>query len=163
MVNSETDQNYLMEVIDLSDNDHINALLSLMNDYMFDDMGLKSQLPSVLGEKIIEGLKRQNNYTGFLLKSKDKYVALANCFIGFSTFKAKQLINIHDFVVTPDFRKKGAGKSLLEFIKSYSKEKDFCKVTLEVRDDNYKAQRLYKNTGFEDCKPPMYFWENIIY
>ncbi len=153
---------YIFEIIDLNNVDHVNALKALMNEYMLDDMGLGSALPTELGEKIIEGLKIQNNYTGFLLKCDNEYVALANCFIGFSTFKAKQLLNIHDFVVTPEYRRKGAGYELLNSITKYSKDKNYGKVTLEVRKDNEKAMNLYIKAGFKDCNPRMYFWENIL-
>ncbi len=148
--------------VDLNNSEHQKGLLSLMDDYMQDDMGLKSSLPEELGIRIISGLKSQNNYLGFLIKFNSQFVALANCFVGFSTFKAKQLINIHDFVVSPSFRKMHVGSFLLQSIVSYGKKNDFCKVTLEVRDDNPKAQKLYKQTGFKDCNPPMYFWECVF-
>ncbi len=147
--------------IELGNPEHVKGLLSLMDDYMQDDMGLKSSLPEDLATRIISGLKLQTNYLGFLVRSNNQFVALANCFVGFSTFKAKQLINIHDFVVSPLFRKKHVGSFLLQSIVDYGKEFGFCKVTLEVRDDNGKAQKLYKQIGFNDCNPPMYFWECV--
>ncbi len=153
---------YTFEIIDMDNGRHTHALLALMNDYMLDDMGLGSELPKDLGVKIIEGLQKQNNYTGFLLKYGSDYVALANCFVGFSTFKAKQILNIHDFVVTPDYRQKGAGYQLLNSIIRYSKKNDYGKVTLEVRKDNDKAMKLYAKSGFKDCHPRMYFWENVL-
>ncbi len=153
---------YTYDVIDLKRKEHRDALVSLMNDYMLDEMGLGRELSEDLADKIISGLQKQNNYIGFLLKTDKKYVALANCFVGFSTFKAKKLLNIHDFVVTPEYRKRGAGYTLLNKISEYSRLKDFCKVTLEVRDDNFNAMSLYKKTGFQDCNPRMYFWENLL-
>ncbi|MCW3804863.1 GNAT family N-acetyltransferase [Plebeiibacterium marinum] len=153
---------YTYDVIDLKRKEHRDALVSLMNDYMLDEMGLGRELSEDLADKIISGLQKQNNYIGFLLKTDKKYVALANCFVGFSTFKAKKLLNIHDFVVTPEYRKRGAGYTLLNKISEYSRLKDFCKVTLEVRDDNFNAMNLYKKTGFQDCNPRMYFWENLL-
>ncbi len=153
---------YSFEIIDINKEAHINALLALMNDYMLDDMGLNAELPADLGEKIILGLQKQNNYTGFLLKDDQDYIALANCFIGFSTFKAKQILNIHDFIVTPGYRGKGAGYELLQQINDYCRSNNYGKVTLEVRNDNEKAMKLYLKSGFKDCNPRMYFWENIL-
>ena len=153
---------YSMEIIDVNDKQHLQALLSLMNDYMLDDMGLNAELPLELGDRIIKGLQQQNNYMGFLLKEGDLYVALANCFISFSTFKAKQVLNIHDFVVTPGYRRKGAGYTLLNHINDYCKQNNYGKVTLEVRNDNEKAMKLYLKCGFKDCNPRMYFWENTL-
>ncbi len=153
---------FLFEKIDLNKSEHVDGLLSLMNDYMLDPMGLNAPLDDELAIKIIAGLKVQSNYLGFLVKSDHQFVALANCFVGFSTFKAKQLINIHDFIVTPSHRKNKAGNFLMDSIINYGKNNGFCKVTLEVRDDNVKAQNLYKKTGYKECNPPMYFWENVF-
>ncbi len=155
-------EEFQFEQVDLSIKNHREALLSLMNDYMMDDMGMNAPLSINLGEKIIKGLKEQNNYLGFLLKYQGEYVSLANCFRAFSTFKAKPLINIHDFIVTPLHRKIGAGKAMLDAIAMYGEQNGFCKVTLEVRNDNEKAQRLYKKCGFVDCDPPMYFWQKTL-
>ncbi len=153
---------YSVEIINVNDKEQTDALLSLMNDYMLDDMGLNAELPAELGHRIIKGLQLQNNYIGFLLKEGDRYVALANCFVVFSTFKAKQVLNIHDFVVTPDYRRKGAGYTLLNNINDYCKQNNYGKVTLEVRKDNEKAMKLYIKSGFKDCNPRMYFWENTL-
>jgi ribosomal protein S18 acetylase RimI-like enzyme len=37
-------------------------------------------------------------------------------------------------------------------------EIDCSKITLEVRENNHRAQKLYKNLGFENCQPKMFFW-----
>ena len=162
MVVASNLKKFEMVLVDLNNSTHKNAFLSLMNDYMLDNMGLNEPLPVELGERIVKGLMQQSNYLGFLLKDDDNYIALANSFIGFSTFKAKQLINIHDFIVTPDSRKYGAGKALLDSIAVYAKENEYCKITLEVRYDNEKAQSLYKKVGYLECNPPMHFWQKSL-
>lgn len=162
MVEDERSNLFGVEVIDLNNSIHVNAFLSLMNDYMLDDMGLNSSLPSDLGDSIINGLLEQSNYIGFLLKHGTEFVALANCFVSFSTFKAKRLINIHDFIVSPQKRNMGAGRVLLNAISNYGLQRDCCKITLEVRYDNNIAQSLYRNVGFTDCNPPMHFWQKVL-
>ncbi|WP_282038823.1 GNAT family N-acetyltransferase [Saccharicrinis aurantiacus] len=144
--------------IDINTPSHQAAIIELMNDYMLDEMGLGAPMKAGLAEKIIAGLKEQPNYLGFLYFDGKEFVALANCFVAFSTFKAKQLFNIHDYVVHQKYRGKGYGRSFLKAIKDYGAEHDFCKITLEVRHDNPKAQGLYKSLKFEESNPPMYFW-----
>lgn len=148
--------------VNLEDPVHCEKLLSLLNDYMQDDMGTNGPMPEDLGPKIIEGLKKHKAYIGFFVCSGDDFVALANCNLNCSTWKARFLINIHDFIVSPAHRKQGIGRFLLNNIENYSKEKGYCKINLEVRKDNKKAQRLYRKTGFNDCKPPMHFWQKNI-
>ena len=146
--------------VNLENEEHCFAVLNLLNEYMVDEMGIGEPMPVKLGPKIIEGLKNHSAYLGFLVKNEDEYAALANCNLVFSTWQAKPLINIHDFIVSPNFRNKGVGLFLLKQIEKFAREMDCCRVNLEVRKDNYKAQNLYKKAGFKECDPPNYFWEN---
>ncbi len=146
--------------VDLKNEKHRTALIHLLNDYMLDEMGIGKQMPDDLGPKIVEGLKKHSGYLGFFVCIAEDFVALANCNLVFSTWKAKPLINIHDFIVSPEFRKKGVGLFLLKSIENYAKENGYCRINLEVRHDNYKAQNLYKKAGFKECDPSNYFWEN---
>ncbi|WP_163716850.1 GNAT family N-acetyltransferase [Mangrovibacterium lignilyticum] len=145
--------------IDLNNEEHVDALISLLDCYMLDPMGNNAPMPAGLGPKIISGLRDYPSYLGFLTKADERYAALANCNRNFSTFKAKPLINIHDFIVHPDFRGKGVGQFLLDEIAAYGEKNGFCRVNLEVRHDNVNAQKLYRKSSFGECNPPMYFWE----
>lgn len=148
--------------VDLENPNHCKQLLHLLNDYMEDEMGISQSLPESLGPKIIAGLKKHPGYIGFFVCIENNYAALANCNLNFSTWAAKPLINIHDFVVSPKYRKQGVGKFLMNGIEDFATTKGYCKINLEVRNDNVKAQALYKKMGFVECEPPMYFWQKII-
>lgn len=146
--------------VDLTNEEHCNAVVSLLNDYMLDEMGIGEAMPHGLDTTIIEGLKRHQAYLGFMVFIESKFVGLANCNLNFSTWKAKPLINIHDLIVAPDYRKRGVGLFLLKGIEDYAKKQGYCRINLEVRHDNYKAQNLYRKAGFNECDPNNYFWEN---
>ena len=77
--------------------------------------------------------------------------------MGYSTFNAKPLINIHDIIVKKEYRNMGVAKKILEKIVEYGKDTGCCKITLEVRIDNEIANHLYKNSGFIQSDPPMKF------
>jgi ribosomal protein S18 acetylase RimI-like enzyme len=89
-------------------------------------------------------------------------IGLATCFINFSTFKAKPYLNIHDIIISSEFRGKGLGKNLLQKIIEIANERGYCKVTLEVRVDNTHAKTLYQNLGFKDTEPVMHFWTKTL-
>jgi ribosomal protein S18 acetylase RimI-like enzyme len=129
---------------------------------MEDEMGIRKSMPKELGFRIIEGLKKHTAYLGFFVCINEEFAALANCNLNYSTWQAKFLINIHDFIVAPLYRKQGVGEFLLREIENYAKEKGYCKLNLEVRNDNLNAQKLYSKVGFSDCEPPMFFWQNVI-
>lgn len=155
-------QNKKLIQVNLNNKVHCSKLLELLNAYMEDEMGISRSMPSELGPKIIKGLKQHTAYLGFFVCFKNEFAALANCNLNYSTWQAKSLINIHDFIVHPLFRKQGVGEFLLNEMETYAKEKDYCKLNLEVRNDNLKAQNLYRKVGYSDCEPPMYVWQKVL-
>ena len=138
---------------------HTKAILKITNAYALDKMGGGEPLTKYVHEHLIEGLKNFPGTRVFLAFMGDEAVGLANCFVGFSTFYAKPLINIHDLAVLPEFRGKGIGQKLLDAVVDYAKAQDFCKVTLEVLPDN-PAKKLYERSGFES--PYLFMSKKIV-
>jgi len=145
--------------VDLHNPVHCDQVIKLLNDYMNDHMGNNRPMPKELGPQIVSGLKQHSGFLGFFVLAGEQFAGLANCNVNFSTFQAKPLINIHDFIVAPECRNIGAGSFLLQEIISYASKKGFCRVNLEVREDNANAKALYRKMGFTDCVPKMMFWE----
>ena len=154
--------NRTFDVVDINNEEHCAAVLSLLNDYMEDKMGMVKAMPEKLGPEIINGLRKHKAYLGFFVKVDGNYAALANCNLNYSTWQAKFLINIHDFVVSPSYRKQGIGHFLLSKVDAYAKQNDYCKLTLEVREDNIEARNLYAKIGFVPTKPRMSFIQKAI-
>jgi len=125
------------------------AVLAMVDAYSRDAMGDGKPLDPDVRAQLIPGLRRHPTTLIFLAFDGDQPIGVAVCFIGFSTFAAKPLINIHDFVVLPTSRGKGIGRHLLEAIETKAKELGCCKLTLEVMDKNHQAVRLYQAAGFE--------------
>lgn len=146
-------------IINLNVKQDQQALFTLMNAYMMDKMGIEEELSSEHFKQILIGLQQQCNYRGIVVTKDDEAVGLANCFVNFSTFKAKPLLNIHDFIILPKYRELGIGRYLMQSVKQFSKANKHCKITLEVREDNTIAQSLYQSECFTECQPNMLFWE----
>lgn len=142
--------------VNLNQPEHASAVLQITNRYAKDPMGDGRPLSDSVKEDVIEELKKFKLYTGFLAFVEGEAAGLANCFYGFSTFKAARLINIHDLAVQPKYRSMGVGQALIDSIVKKAREKNCCKVTLEVREDN-RARNLYEREGFSYGKPTMYF------
>ncbi len=148
---------------DFENPQHCRAVIDLMNHYMNDTMG--GNLPphkTETAEKMIQGLKNHPTAIVLLAVYHGEFVGLSNSFINFGTFAAKLFINIHDIVVLNKYRKTGIGRKLMEANMKKAEQLHCGKITLEVREDNKKAQSLYKNLGFADSKPMMYFWTKHI-
>ena len=125
------------------------AVLAMVDAYSRDAMGDGKPLDPDVRAQLIAGLRRHPTTLIFLAFDGDQPIGVAVCFIGFSTFAAKPLINIHDFVVLPTSRGKGIGRQLLEAVETKAKQLGCCKLTLEVMDKNHQAVRIYQAAGFE--------------
>lgn len=75
-------------------------------------------------------------------------VGIAVCFVGFSTFAARTLINIHDLAVAPTHRGRGIGRMLMEAVERKARAMGACKITLEVLENNVRARSVYAEAGF---------------
>jgi ribosomal protein S18 acetylase RimI-like enzyme len=135
---------------DLTDTQHQTAIVQLIDAYARDPMGDGQDLPADVRDGLISGLRQHPTSLVFLAFDGATPVGVAVCFIGFSTFAARPLINIHDLAVIPDYRGRGIGRLLLERVEAKGHDLGCCKLTLEVREDNHRAQRLYQRFGFGD-------------
>ena len=133
---------------DLSLPAHQEAVLAMVDAYSGDAMGDGKPLDPDVRAQLIPGLRKHPTTLIFLAFDGDQPIGAAVCFIGFSTFVAKPLINIHDFVVLPTSRGKGIGRQLLEAVETKAKQLGCCKLTLEVMDKNHQAVRMYLAAGF---------------
>jgi ribosomal protein S18 acetylase RimI-like enzyme len=102
---------------------------------------------------LIDGLIAHGHTRVYLAFEEDVPAGLAICFVGFSTFKARPLLNVHDLAVAPEFRGRGIGKALLDAAADDARRLGYCKLTLEVRADNHKALELYRRAGFRTSEP----------
>ena len=142
-------------------------LVELLDAYATDPMGGGEPLASETRTNLANELaKLASAFTVFCFVD-GKPAALANCFEGFSTFKCKPIINIHDFPVKPEFRGLGLSQKLLDEIEVRAKAKGACKITLEVLEGNKVAQNAYLKHGFSgyELDPKMgkaMFWEKPL-
>lgn len=147
---------------DYHDRKHCSDIMYLTNSYAEDEMGGAEPLPNKKLIQMIKGLRETSNAFTLIAYENNRPVGIANCFIGFSTFEAKKLINIHDLAVIPEQRSRGIGEKLLERIQKKARRLKCCKLTLEVRKDN-PARFLYERFGFENGDPGMLFMTKEYY
>ena len=75
-------------------------------------------------------------------------MGVAVCFVGFSTFKARPLVNIHDLGVLAAHRGRGIGTRLMAAVEAKARALGCCKLTLEVFEHNRRARQVYAKLGF---------------
>lgn len=152
----------IFELCDFSNPVHLEVVGFLLNHYMQDPMGdhppLNPEELTLLAEKLAE---RPHAFI-LLMQWDGKYVGMSTCFELLSTFKIKPYLYIHDFIVHGNFRGLKLGRKLMEKLVDIAQDRNYCKITLEVREDNEAALALYRNMGFVECEPKMYFWTKTL-
>lgn len=138
---------------DLSDPSHQNGILELLNMYASEPLQGGQPLGQDVQSRLIAGLISQSNGRYFLALQGDRPVGVAICFVGFSTFRALPLLNVHDLAVHRDFRGQGLGTQLLNAAEQEAIRLGCCRLTLEVQHENVSARRLYERIGFDSGGP----------
>ena len=158
-----------IEIIDadLANVDHQNAVIAMLDAYMQDPMEGGTPMPEATKRDLIPGLRAHPSCYVFLAYRDRIPVGVSVCFLGFSTFNARPLINIHDIFVDSSLRGKGIGRMLLEKIETKARVLKCCRLTLEVRQDNHVARGLYRKAGFDPVvvgpkNIPMEFWRKPL-
>jgi GNAT superfamily N-acetyltransferase len=136
---------------DLSRLDHQRDVVALTDAYARDPMGNGAPLPQEVIERLIPGLRGHPTTLILLAYSGPEAVGIATCFLGFSTFRGRPLVNVHDLAVLPGHRGGGIGRRLLEAVERKARALGCCKVTLEVLENNAVARRLYAGAGFSQA------------
>lgn len=136
---------------DLALEAHQKAVEDLLEAFSRDEMGNSRPMVPEVRARLIPGLRNHPTTLIFLALMEGRPVGIAVCFHGFSTFAAKPLINIHDFVVLPETRGRGIGKRLLAVVEQTARDHGCCKVTLEVQENNHRARQIYAAAGFQQA------------
>jgi len=139
--------------IDLARPDHAAAIVELLEEYSHDPAGNLVPLPEDVRLNLAPRLSQVAHFRGLFALQGDRFVGLATCFINFSTFAARPLLNLHDLVVAQASRGQGVGSALLDAVEQLARTEDCAFVTLEVRADNPGAQKLYLRHSFDPGMP----------
>ena len=134
---------------DLLNPPHAAAVVALLDGYAATPFGQSRPLDESIRTALIPALLKHPTKRIFLAQHGDQFVGIAVCFVGFSTFLARPLLNIHDIYVREDHRGQGVGSLLLAAVEEAAIASGYCKLTLEVMDANPKATAVYERAGFQ--------------
>lgn len=154
-------------VVDYTNAGQGKDLVELLDNYALDPMGGGEALEPQVKNNLVAELAKLPHAFSVMAYVNDKPAGLINCFFGFSTFACKPLVNIHDVVVSSEFRGLGLSQKMLEKVEQYAKSKGCCKLTLEVLQGNEVAKASYRKFGFAgyELDPEMgnaVFWQKKI-
>jgi len=152
---------------DYTNPQHAADLIFLLDAYAQDPMGGGQPLTNFVRNNLAARLAQIPHAFSILAYIDDQPAGLVNSFEGFSTFYCKPLINIHDVVVLEKYRGQGLSLRMLAAVEAIARERDCCKLTLEVLEGNPVAQSAYRRFGFEgfELDPATgraLFWQKIL-
>ena len=133
---------------DLENETHQRDIVALLNAYAQNPTIYGDSLPDQVQRDLIPGLRRHPTTEILLAYQGAQPVGIVTSFVGFSTFAAKPLLNIHDIAVLAEYQGQGVGRALLAATEAKARELGCCKLTLEVDEDNHNARRVYEAAGF---------------
>ena len=141
--------NIIVSVVNYLDPHDQQALISVLDMYARDPMGGGTPLPPETRLRLCDDLAQFSGAISWLAWQDGVPVGVLNALPGYSTFKAKPLINVHDIAVDPAYRGQGVGQALLAALEQHARVTGCCKITLEVLSGNAVAMRAYGRFGFE--------------
>ena len=127
---------------------HEKFIIELLNEYAGDITGGSTELSENVKKNLVKELENRENIHTVLAFVEGRAVGLIISIEGFSTFLCKPLLNIHDVVVSPEFRGRGIAKMMFRKVEEIAKRLGCCKLTLEVLEGNAVARSLYRSLGF---------------
>lgn len=134
---------------DYRDRRDATDVVTLLDTYARDPMGGGAPLADDVKARLPGDLAANPQAFSLIARIDDQAVGLANCFMGYSTFAARPLVNIHDLAVLPGHRGAGIGKALLAAVEAEALKRGASKITLEVLSGN-PARHLYAACGYGD-------------
>ena len=155
----EEDGFHLCRFDDVADRE---AFCRLLNEYMCDPMGDAEPLDENGLKRLVDGMAAHPSSVTLMLTCEGRTVGLVNGFFNFSTFKAMPFLSIHDVYVDKACRGRGLGRRLMRKMTEIARDNGCSKLTLEVREDNAPARRVYSGEGYGECDHKMSFWEKSL-
>lgn len=134
--------------VDFADPTDAATYVGLLDAYARDPMGGGQPLPEAVRIRLPQDLATNPAAHALLAEANGAAVGVCTCFVGYSTFRARPLLNIHDIAVLPAWRRRAVARHLLEAIADLGYRLGCCRLTLEVREDNARARAVYASAGF---------------
>ncbi|MBW2242752.1 MAG: GNAT family N-acetyltransferase [Deltaproteobacteria bacterium] len=142
-----------IELADLGDQHQAAAFLEVLDAYARDPMGGGAPLTDDVRERLVPSLLAHPTSRIWLAWEAERAIGVLVGFLGFSTFRARPLLNVHDLAVVPERRGQRLGEQLLTAAETHARSLGCCKLTLEVQEHNKRARALYKRVGFGHFSP----------
>lgn len=87
------------------------------------------------------------NYTQIAVFDDEKCIGITGCWFGIKLWSGKYL-EIDNFIVHPDYRSKGIGKILTDYVIQKALDLACTNIVLDAFTHNFTAHRFFYNQGY---------------
>lgn len=123
----------------------LDALVPLFDAYR-QFYGRASDLPRARAF-LAERFERRQS-TVFLAQAGGRFVGFTQLYPSFSSTRTAAILILNDLYVTPEARRTGAARALIEAAVAFAKAEGAAKLVLSTGVDNRPAQTLYEAMGW---------------
>lgn len=93
---------------------------------------------------------QKNDYKIWVIKEDDRIIgSVTQYLIDLFTFNFQPCLMLFNVAVHEDYRNKGVGKYLLNFVINKARKKGYKSISLTCLDSAYPAHKLYESIGFK--------------
>jgi ribosomal protein S18 acetylase RimI-like enzyme len=124
------------------------AVVAMLEAYASDPAGGGEPLSDFVKANLVRELAARPQVYSVLAFDGETPVGLVNCIEGFSSFKCKPLVNVHDVAVLASHRGRGIAEQMLAEAERIAIQRGAVKMTLEVLSGNEPARKLYQRIGY---------------
>ena len=103
-----------------------------------------------------DGIGKNKKYGAYLAKVNKKYAGFTIFTMAYGSFSAMPRMFVEDIFLLEEFRGKGVGKEILDFIIGIARKRKCGAIDLNVLDWNQNAMGFYKKNGFEHMNWELY-------
>ena len=124
-------------------------LLTSLEDMLTTFDVLQDEYPSMTFEHYSSMLQEMipANYAQIAVYDGDHCVGVSGYWINTKLWCGRYL-ELDNIVVATSYRSKGVGKIMIQFLEQHAAEKDCKMLALDSYTTNFKAHKLFYNTGF---------------
>lgn len=108
--------------------------------HMYDSLS-ESQYEEIIAKRAEE------NYRMVGVFDNDKCVCAAGFWIG-TRFYSGKFIQLDNLVTLPDYRSKGVGKMIVDYVKKIGKNEDCSRLLVDSYVENFDAHKFFFREGF---------------
>jgi len=110
----------------------------------------RTSLPADVTESTFARLTAAEDMFGLVAEQDGRIVGIAHCIVHRSTWARGNYVYLNDLFVSPDVRKSGAGRALIEAIYKRADEIGAERVYWLTHESNATARKLYDSLAAND-------------